>query len=189
MAPGPNRLSRGIAYCFFTDEEYIQWAFARPWNLRQSKANSTIKTDANQQQVNVIAHQKQFSEGKRMAPSNSQRIQKEEKFSGKIGENVSKSLPNYDEAYSNYGLTNERKLRYLRNVYDVEAKHFYHSYVQYTSDQYKIAAGKMLAKFNNGTSQNRVKSYLRSLILPKAVQKDIQDLSDALEKTSITIAR
>lgn len=50
-----------------------------------------------------------------MAHNISQRFRKEEKFSGKLGENISESFKNYDEACSDYALTDEQKLKYLHN--------------------------------------------------------------------------
>lgn len=107
-----------------------------------------------------------------MAHNNSQRFQIEEKIFGKLGENIRESFENFGEACSNYGLTEELKMKYVHNFFDGEAKPFYSSYVQYTSDRYHLAAGKMVTEFNDISHRNRVRAYLQDLKLPEVLKKE-----------------
>lgn len=58
---------------------------------------------------------------KKVTHNISQRFQKEDKFSGELGENLTEYLASYDEVSDDYSLYEKQKLKFVYNLFDEEA--------------------------------------------------------------------
>ena len=101
----------------------------------------------------------------------SQRFKKEDRFTGKIGEDINEYFENYELAAEDYSVSSTQKHRYLHNLFEEEAKRFYRSEVQTDSLSYEDARLKMEKEFNSFTRQNRVRQYLQGLHFDKFIEK------------------
>lgn len=110
-------------------------------------------------------------------------------MSGKLAEKISECLANYDEACADYCINEKQKLKFVLNLLDVEAKQIFRIYIQPSFIRYQVVTQKLIAEFNNITSQNRVKSYLQGLKLPAMMQKENYGVTDGLGKIRKTIIR
>lgn len=66
MAPGSNRLIKGLARCFFTKKEDEQYAVSCLKNLRQpNSSNNAVSSNTDAHPINVIQQQKKSFEEKK----------------------------------------------------------------------------------------------------------------------------
>lgn len=99
MAPGSNRLIRGLAHCFFTEDEDKQHAVSCLNNLLQHiSSHTSASTNTGAQPIIVIQQQPNPFDEEKAEHNNYQRFKKEETFTGKLGGNINHCLANYEEA-------------------------------------------------------------------------------------------
>lgn len=185
--PGSNRIIKGIANSFFdtSDKEY---AFGCLENLRNpiqvSGSTSQVVSTPSRNNVNQNGEDE-----RKIAHSIAQRFKRDERFTGKLGEDINEFLSNYNEAALDYNLSQSQKFRYVHNLFDGEAKRFFRDQVFPQCDNYPSAAAQMIAEYNNITRQNRVRQYLQGISLTSIMEKESCDTSDGLEKLRNIITR
>lgn len=172
--PSSSRIYKGLANCFLEDEDGKTYAFSIVDNLRNDTPTPSGQTCVITQMTDTSRNDNDSE--RKLAHSLSQRFKKEERFTGKLGENIEEYFDNYKTASEDYALTEQQKFRYLHNLFDEDAKRFYRTNVQYISLSYNEARTKMENEYNIITRQSRVKQYLQSLHLNKIIEKESCDV-------------
>ena len=122
-----------------------------------------------------------------MAHNIASRFKREERYSGKIGENINEVIDNYCHAADDYNLNEDQKLRYFHNIFDGEAKRFYCTSIAGTQASFDAAVQRMLQEFNSITRQNRVRKLLQNLRLSHFLKTKNGSVSEGLEELRETI--
>lgn len=186
--PANNRIIYGIAFSFFDNGDDSDFALQRLASIRGGAPNAAqVAPPVLHAPVANLAREQE--DERRLAHNISQRFKKDDKFTGKLGENLQDFLNNYEEACIDYSFTPEQKLKYLHNLFEGEAKAFYREHVFTVCHSYPEACNTLLAKFNNISRQIRVRQYLQSLSLNAIVSKESCDVSEGLEKLRNTIVK
>lgn len=89
----------------------------------------------------------------------------EDRFKGTSGEDVEEFFKTYETTSIYYKIDNKLKLQFLHNLFDGEAKRFYHDHVYPIVLTYEDAKSKMINQYNNTTTQNRMRQFLQNLSL------------------------
>ena len=118
--PRSNRIAYGLVDMFFVDV---------PDRIIANASLSACHSSSTSPSVN---HSNQFSQPTshlsmdlKIAHSIASRFKREERYSGKIGEDINEVIDNYCDAAGDSNLNEDQKLRYFHNVFDGEAKRFY----------------------------------------------------------------
>ena len=90
-------------------------------------ASSEIRNNGNVSSTS--SHQD--NEMRRIAYSIALRFRSDDKFSGKLGEDLSEAINLYLDAANDYELNHEHRLKYFHNIYEGEARRFYRLKVDY----------------------------------------------------------
>jgi hypothetical protein len=106
----------------------------------------------------------------------------DDKFSGKLDENLTEYLNNYMDACQDYSLTPQQKLDYLHHMFDGEAKRFFRSNVSSNCNSYSEACSLMQSEFNSVTRQNRIRKHLQKLRLGDIMTRKTCSVTEALEE-------
>ena len=176
--PYPNqiRISWGIANSFFDDRDDKELAIARLNSLR-GNPRPPHPTPSPSPSPNNIEEKE-----RKLAHNISQRFKNvDDRFQGKSGEDIEEYFKNYETAIIDYKIDDTLKLQYLHNLFDDEAKRFYRDNVYQTSATYGEAKMKMVAQYNNVTTQNRMRQYLQNLKLSSVMEKENCDVTAGLE--------
>lgn len=180
-----NRIAYGLVDMFFTD---IPDRIVANANLSASHSASTSPSinNSNQSSQPQSSH---LSLDSKIAHNIASRFKREERYSGKIGEDIKEVIDNYCDAADDYNLSDEQKLRYFHNIFDGEAKRFYRTSVAATTFTFNTSVQRMLQEFNSITRQNRVRKLLQNLRLSQILKTKNCSVSDALEELRETITR
>lgn len=84
-----------------------------------------------------------------------------------------------------YDLESERKLQFLHNLFDREAKCCYRTYTQNQCFTFEQACAKVKNEFRSIYRQNRVRNYLQSLKLTFFLEKSTKTFIKALVKRDL----
>lgn len=110
----------GLANCFFKEEDDRDYAIQQ---LNSLRSNPTAHAARVQAEGPVTAYpSKERDKERKIAHSVSQRFRDEEKFFGKLSEDVIENLKTCEEASVGYKLSEARVLQYLHNLLDGEPK-------------------------------------------------------------------
>lgn len=91
-------------------------------NVRNN--NESILNPNLDREESTNSYENHDSESK-LAHNISQRFKNEDRFTGKLGENIEEYLGNYEVACEDYNLSETQKLRHLHNLFDEDAKRFF----------------------------------------------------------------
>ena len=105
----------------------------------------------------------------------------DDKFSGKLDENLTEYLNNYMDASNDYGLRSQQQFNYLHHLFDGEAKRFLRSNVMASCNSFSEACSLMQQQFNSLTRQSRVRKHLQKLRLGEVMTKKKCTAAEALE--------
>jgi phage-related protein len=90
--------------------------------LRNAASTSVDATSPNVGDGNDNSHSEPAS---KIAHSMATRFKIEQKFTGKLGEDLTEYISNYMDAANDYNLTNQQKMDFMHHLLDGEAKRFY----------------------------------------------------------------
>lgn len=107
---------------------------------------------------------------------------KEDKFSGKLVEDLNEAINFYTDATNDYELFRGQKLKYFHNVFNGEARSFYCPRVETNAHSFAEASYMMRDKRNSVVRQNRVRKLLQSLRLKKIIDKKNRSVTEALKE-------
>lgn len=182
--PNTNKLSYGVANTFLDDEDKV-YAFDQLKSLRNNSEKYKQEPDEKchvPQPVIVTQSSNHEDKDRKTAYSMAQHFKnKSDRFSGKLGEDVHEHFRNYELASNDYKLSPEQKLAYLHNLFEGEAKQYYHSTAFSKANSYNEAKENIIRFFDTRTRQVRVRQYLQSLTLSSIMEKRSCDVSDGLE--------
>jgi hypothetical protein len=74
-----------------------------------------------------------------------------QKFTGKLGEDLTEHIKNYMDAASDYNLSPQQKLDYMHHLFEGEAKRFYRSNIASSCGTFAEATSMMQGEFNRLT--------------------------------------
>ena len=120
-----NRISHGLVNMFYVDPSDQNLAIQNlaPPQVSNSVHHSRASSSPTQGTMsNVASYQK-------LAHNVASHFKREDRYTGKIGEEINEFINNYCDAVSDYGLSTEQMLKYFPNVFDREAKRFFRSNV------------------------------------------------------------
>ena len=149
--PRSNRSAYGLVDMFFVDVPDCIIANANLSACHSSSTSSSV--NHSNQSSQPTSH---LSMDSQIAHNIASRFKREERYSGKIGEDINEVIDNYCDAADDYNLNEDQKLRYFHNVFDSEAKRFYCTSIAGTQASFYSAVQRMLQEFNSITPQNRV---------------------------------
>lgn len=182
--PRSNRIAYGLVDMFFTDVPDRIIANA---NLSANHSSSTSPSvNHSNQSSQPTSH---LGMDSKIAHNIASRFKREERYSGKIGEDINEVIDNYCDAADDYNLNEDQKLRYFHNVFDGEAKRFYRTSIAGSEGSFDSAVRRMLQEFNSITRQNRVRKLLQNLRLSQILKTKNCSVSEALEELRETITR
>jgi hypothetical protein len=110
------------------------------------------------------------------------RFKTEQKFTGKLGEDLTEHINNFMDAASDYNLTPQQKLDYMHHLFEGEANRFYRSNVVSTCANFVEAVSMMQGEFNSLTRQNRVRKHLQKLRLSLLMKNKNCSVAEGLEE-------
>ena len=84
----------------------------------------------------------------------SSRFKKEDRYTGKIGEDIHDEINSYRDCAQDFHLSDEQMLRFFHNVLDGEAKRYYRSHVIQHAQGFNSATLLMVNEFNSLKRQN-----------------------------------
>jgi hypothetical protein len=99
----------------------------------------------------------------KIAHSMATRFKAEQKFAGKLGEELSEYISNNKDAANDYNLSAKQKLDYMHRVLDGKAKRFYREKILLSCATFAEATGMMQEEFNSLPRQSRVRKLLQKL--------------------------
>lgn len=187
--PYPHRreLSYGIANSFFENPEDRDYALACLNHLRKPVLDN-VSHSPNQSVTTSHPNDRSEENARKLAHSIAQRFKmNEDRFNGKAGEDIEEYFKTYETAILDYKIDNTSKFQYLHNLFDNEAKRFYRDNVYPVSHTYEEAKRKMVMQYNNITTQNRMRQFLKNISLSSIMDKESCDITVALEKLRSTI--
>ena len=126
---------------------------------------------------------------RRIAHNIALRFRNDDKFSGKLGEDLNEAINLYLDAANGYELNQEQRLKYFRNIFEGEARMFYRLNVSKRVQTFADACVKMRTEFNSITRQNRVRKYLQGLWLTAVMRERSRSVTEALEEFRETITK
>jgi hypothetical protein len=147
--------------------------------LRNAASTSVDATSPNVGDGNATSHSEPAS---KIAHSMATRFKIEQKFTGKLGEDLTEYISNYMDAANDYNLTNQQKMDFMHHLLDGEAKRFYREKVLSSCTNFAEATAMMQAEFNSLTRQNRVRKHLQKLRLVTIVKKRNCTATEGLEE-------
>ena len=182
--PRSNRIAYGLVDIFFTDVPYRIIANA---NLSAYHSSSTSPSvNHGNQSSQPSSH---LSMDSKIAHNIASRFKREERYFGRIGEDINEVVDKCCDAADDYNLNEDQKLRYFHNVFDGEAKRFYRTSIAGTQLSFDSAVQRMLQEFNSITRQNRVRKLLQNLRLSQILKTKNCSVSEALEELRETTTR
>lgn len=106
---------------------------------------------------------------------------KDQKFSGDLGESWLEYVAEYQQVARDYGLTPAQKKQYLHNLLRGDAKRFYLDRIDNEVNRFNEAIRLIGNEYNSIVRQNRVKNHLAGLRLSKYTSEALDELA-SLEK-------
>ena len=177
--PTSNRISHGLVNMIYVDNTdrilANQSLISPPPGSTQGSQQSFPQT--NEAPNSKIAH------------NISSRFKKDDRYTGKIGEDIQEAINNYRDCAEDFHLGDEQMLRFFHNIFDGEAKRFYRSHVIQRATDFNSAASLMVKEFNSLTRQNRVRKLLQNLRLSRIIDTKRIPVSEALEELRETITK
>jgi hypothetical protein len=110
------------------------------------------------------------------------RFKIEQKFTGKLGEDLTEYVSNYMDAAKDYDLTNKKNLDFMHHLLDREAKRFYRENVLSFCTNCAEATAMMQEDFNSLTRQNCVRKHQQKLRFLTIVKKKNCTVTEGLEE-------
>jgi hypothetical protein len=147
--------------------------------LRNAASTSVDATSPNVGDGNATSNSEPAS---KIAHSMATRFKIEQKFTGKLGEDLTEYISNYMDATNDYNLTNQQKMDFMHHLLDGEAKRFYREEVLSSCTNFAEATAMMQAEFNSLTRQNVVRKHLHKLRLVTIVKKRNCTVTEGLEE-------
>ena len=129
------------------------------------------------------------NEMRRIAHSIALRFRNDDKFSGKLGEDLNEAINLYLDAANDYELNQEQRLKYFHTIFEGEARRFYRLKVSKRVPTFSEACVKMRTEFKRITRQNRVRKYLQGLRLTAVMRERSCSVTEALEELRETITK
>ena len=152
-------------------------------------ANANLSTYHSSSTSPSVNHSNQSSQpsshlsmDSKIAHNISSRFKREERYSGRIGEDINEVVDNYCDAADDYNLNEDQKLRYFHKVFDGEAKRFYRTSIAGTQVSFDSAVQRMLQEFHSIPRQNRVRKLLQNLHLSQILKTKNGSVNEALEE-------
>ena len=178
-------ISMGIAHSLLEYDEDKNVAYQN-WATRVGHPDNshTTNNDGNHQGRNQNG-----MEERHIAHNLSNRFRKDDKFTGKLGEDIDEFIANYDDAVSDFALSGIQQLKYFHLVFDGEAKQFYRRNIANKADSYEIACSLMRNEYNSFTRQNHVRKFLQGLRLQAIMDKKNCSPNEALEELRSQISK
>lgn len=125
-------------------------------------------------------------ETRKVAHNLATRFKFTDKFFGKLGEEISKSINRYMDAANDYDIIGDHKLKYFHNIFDGEARQFYHAKVDGIADTFGFVGHLMRPEFNSITRQKRVRQCLQNLPLAPFMAKQKCSFTEGLESSILS---
>lgn len=180
--PENRRIMYGLIESFLDSD--TDKAYARQ-RLASKNSNTTAASATDVPYTRMPEHH----DDRKIAHNMAVRFKKDDKFSGKIGEDVNEYIFNYKEAAIDYELSTDQMLKYFHNLFDGEAKSFYRHHVQTYCTSFEEASTKIQLEFNSIARQNRVRKYLQSLSLTSIMEEKSCSVAEGLEKLREVITK
>lgn len=117
------------------------------------------------------------------------RFKKDEKFSGKIGEDINEFIAFYMETAVDDELSSTKKLKYFHNLFDQEGRRYNRNYVQHNCHKFEEACIKLQDDFSSIARQNVIRKYLQDLSLLFFMEKKSCKAGEALEELREAITK
>jgi Zinc knuckle len=117
-----------------------------------------------------------------IAHSMATRLKADQKFTGKLGEDLTEFISTYMDAANDYYLFSKQKLDHMHHLLDGEAKRFYREKMLSSCATFAEATSMMQEEFNSLTRQNRVRKHLQKLRLSTTVGNRRYTVTEALEE-------
>lgn len=186
--PHKNRVIFGLANSLYDNQE------------DKDTAVRHCKGQFNQQPIDVHGdNQARYHDSNRqrttesnqvkLANHMSNRFKENDKYNGKLGENLSEAISNYREACRDYELTLDQRLAFLHHLFGGDAKRFFRERVEGRATSYAEAVAMMQSEFNSLTRQNRIRKHLQTLRLNHIVKEKNISTTKALEELRDEITR
>ena len=125
----------------------------------------------------------------RAAHSTALRFKNQDKFTGKLGEDLTEHINNYIDAAQDYNLDQTNKLAFFHNIFDGEPKRFYREEVGNRCGNFGQACQVMQDEYNSITQQKRIRKYLQSLWIQSLMHAKKLNTAEALEELREIITR
>lgn len=180
--PDNNRIIYGLPSMIYNNETDCELALNSLRNQTKTSnqsSNTHISLEEGIQNTLSIGER---SAG-RMAHNMATRFKMaDDKFSGKLDENLTEYLNNYMDASNDYGLTSQQQFNYLHHLFDGEAKRFFRSNVMSSCNSFAEACSLMQQEFNSLTRQSRVRKHLQKLRIGEIMSRKKCSVAEALEE-------
>jgi hypothetical protein len=180
--PENNRIIFGLISMIYNNESDCEVALNYLRSQRTSSNQSSIFQSSLEDGVQNALSIGEKSAG-RIAHNMATRFKlADDKFSGKLDENLTEYLNNYMDASNDYGLTLQQKFNYLHHLFDGEAKRFFRSNVMESCNSFSEACSLMQQEFNSLTRQSRVRKHLQKLRIGEVMNRKKCSVAEALEE-------
>lgn len=123
------------------------------------------------------------------AHNKSQRFQKGETFTGKIGEDSFEYVSTYEEVCGDYSFKSDQHLKYFHNLFDGKAVRFCRENISLKCTSYKNAKQVMEKQYINLNRPLRIRQYLQDLNIFEILERESCRVGSGFEKLCNTITK
>ena len=176
----------------YSDKDGIDFAYERlVQDKKSSRASIPIK-NGNERDISPPSRSNppdRRDSGSRIAHNMALRFKNRDKFTGKLGKDLTEHINNYIDASQDYCLDQGNKFVFFQNIFEGEAKRFYREKVQERCGNFGQACQIMQDEYKNITRQNRFRKYLQSLRIQSLMNMKKLNTTEALEEFREIITR
>jgi hypothetical protein len=151
-------------------------------SLLRNAHSSTSDAVSSGSAVNNITPAYSSEPSSKIALTMATRFKADQKFTGRLGEDLTNYISNYMDAANDYNISEKQKLDYMHHVLDGEAKRFYREKILSSCATFAEASSIMQEEFNSLTRHNRVRKHLQNLRLSTIVENRRCTVTKALEE-------
>lgn len=168
----------------YKDQEDIQFAYERleEDKKRRREKNHAVQTNDRDVAQPAQTHAPEIRDlESKIAHNVALRFKNQEKFTGKLGEDLTENISNCIDAAQDYKLDQTNKLAFFHNIFDGKAKRFYREKAKGRCGTFEQASQILQDEYNSVTKQNRIRHYLQSLRIRTLMHTERITTAESLE--------
>jgi len=193
QGPGSNRISNGLVNMFLVFDEDKQFAFGQlsKFHLRANPSGESSHSQPGQSHSSGATHESSGAEGneRKLAQSLSSLFRREDRFSGKVGEDINEFINSYSEACLDFEMNATQKLKFFHRIFEGEAKTFYRNNIAHKVGSFNEAIVVMRNEYSSIARQNRVRKFLQGLSLRSIMREKRLSVSESLDHLREVISK